>query len=200
LRYRRLGRDRALYLLAQYEQFALEGGAIETVRAADEDVPQVWRAGPRQWPTDAFVDVEIAPAEETQSLLLGHLCELFLTVAPLRLVARQEHQPGAVLAGGGQVDAQRRRGFAQERVGKLDQHAGPVTRLWVTAAGTAVGQVFKNRQPLFDDGVGALAVDVGDKPHAAGVVLEERVIETLGSPIAYTHGATSGESFATRRR
>jgi hypothetical protein len=42
-----------------------------------------------------------------------------------------------------------------------------------------VFEVFQNQQPLLDDGVALLVLDMGDETYATGVVLVGRVLKTL---------------------
>jgi hypothetical protein len=64
-------------------------------------------------------------------------------------------------------------------VGNLDQDAGTVAHQRVGANGTAVIEVLQDQQALLDDRVALLALDVGYKTDAAGVVLVGGVVKTL---------------------
>ncbi len=70
--------------------------------------------------------------------------------------------------------------FPREKlVRNLDQHAGAIAGLRIAAAGAAVSQVDQNLNALDDNVVRLLALDVGDKADAAGIVLVARVVKTL---------------------
>ncbi len=88
--------------------------------------------------------------------------------------ARQEHEPDAVLALGGQREGQH---LAEEPVGDLQQDAGAVAGVGLAAARAAVPQVHQHLQRLVDDRVRALPLDVHDEADAARVVLVERIVE-----------------------
>jgi hypothetical protein len=62
-------------------------------------------------------------------------------------------------------------------VGDLDQDAGAVAHQLVGADRAAVIQVLEDLQPLLDDAVRLLALDMGDEADTAGVVLAARVVQ-----------------------
>ena len=67
----------------------------------------------------------------------------------------------------------------EELVRNLNQDARAVARLRIAAAGAAMRQVDQDLNALQDDVVRLLALDVGDKADAAGVVLVARVVQSL---------------------
>jgi hypothetical protein len=71
-------------------------------------------------------------------------------------------------------------------VGQLQQDARAIAGVAVGAGGRAVGQPLEDLQPALDDAARLLALDVRDEAHAAGVVLELRIVEAVG---AERHGA-----------
>ena len=89
----------------------------------------------------------------------------------------QEDHAHAVLAGRGQRDALRGHLGAVEVVGNLDQDAGAVAHQLVRAHGAAMVEVLEDLEPLLDDRVILLALDVCDEAHATGIVLACRVVE-----------------------
>ena len=97
----------------------------------------------------------------------------------LRGIARQEHEPGAVVAGGGEGDAEAAALAGEERVGHLDHDARAVARVRLAAAGAAVEQVLQHGERLAHDGVRLSALDVDDEADAAGVVLVSGIVEAL---------------------
>ena len=111
--------------------------------------------------------------------LLGHDPLDSARPAARRLVVRQEHQPGAVRALGGQRDPQPVGLLAEETIRHLDQDAGAVAGVGFAAAGAAMLQVDEHLQRVADDGVRAAALGVHDEADAAGVVLMTRVVEAV---------------------
>ena len=85
----------------------------------------------------------------------------------------------AVSARLGQLHSQLAALAHEKGVGNLDQDAGAVAGLRVAARGAAMGEVDQHLEALADNLVALFAADVGDKPHAAGIVLIARVIEAL---------------------
>src|SRR3989304_2362118 len=68
--------------------------------------------------------------------------------------ARQEDEPRAVVPGRGEAPAERGALAGEESVRHLDQDAGAVSRVGLTAAGAAVEEVLEHLESLADDGVG----------------------------------------------
>ena len=67
----------------------------------------------------------------------------------------------------------------QELVRRLDEDARAVAGVGLAAARAAVVQVQQDLQGLLNDGMGLPALDVGHESHAAGLVLELRVVQAL---------------------
>jgi hypothetical protein len=61
----------------------------------------------------------------------------------------------------------------------LKQNPGAVSRARVTALRPSVTEVFKDLEPLLNNGMGLLARDVDDKTDPTGVFLLFRVVEAL---------------------
>jgi hypothetical protein len=68
---------------------------------------------------------------------------------------------------------------AQEAVGDLDQDAGAVAGVGLSAGGATVRQVRQRDQAGSHQLVAAHTLDVGDEGDPARVVLESRVVETI---------------------
>ena len=156
-------------------------GAVERRIAADEDLANDGLAALRGSPEVSAVGRHVAPAEQVLALFDDDAPERLLRLPPLGGVARQEHHADAVGPGGGQPEAGRVRGLAEELVRQLQQHAGAVARVHLAAAGAAVQQVDRHFERLPDELVRPLALDVHDEPDAARVVLEARVVQPLGA-------------------
>ena len=96
------------------------------------------------------------------------------------MLDRQEHHADAVGAGLGQNEAELGALAGEELVRDLNQDAGAVAGFRIASASAAMGQVDEDLDPLFDNVVRPLAVEVHDEAHAAGVVLVAGVIQSLG--------------------
>ena len=129
-------------------------------------------------PMPSIVGRHQPPAEQLLALLADDPLDQRRGPARARPSSRGRNtQPGAVLAGRRQRDAERRGDLAEKPVRRLDQDAGAVAGVRLAAAGAAVQQVDEDLQPLLDDAVRAAALDVDDEPDAAGVVLVARVVQ-----------------------
>ena len=83
----------------------------------------------------------------------------------------QEDHAHAVLAGRRQRHALLGHFFAVQRVGDLDQDAGPVAHELVGTDGAAVVDVLEDLERLGDDVMALLAFDMGHEAQAASVML-----------------------------
>jgi len=125
------------------------------------------------------VDRHVAPAEDDLSFVAHGAFEFFLTGEPGGRFLRQKDHGDAVLAFRRQGDAEFGHVLAVERIGNLNQDARAVALQGVGAHRAAVVDVFQDFQPLQDDVVRLLALDMGDEAHATGVVFVCRVVESL---------------------
>ena len=91
----------------------------------------------------------------------------------------KEDHADAVFAGLGQREAQLLAFAREELVRNLDQHAGAVAGFRIAAASAAMRQVEEDLNAFADDVVAFVAVDAGDKPDPAGIVLVRGVVEAL---------------------
>ena len=124
-------------------------------------------------------DRHVPPAKECLALLGGDpLHDRLARPAPRRIL-RQKGRAHAVGPHRGQSYPKLRALLCKKIVGHLNQYAGPVARLRVGAAGAPMPQIDEHLEPLFDDGVGLGAVDIGHQAHAARRVLEPWVVQTL---------------------
>ena len=94
-------------------------------------------------------------------------------IAWRRLVG-QEAQSDAVGAALGQVEVDH---GAQKRVGDLDQDARAIARVGFGALRAAMVQVAQRPEGGLDDGAAGPSLDVDHEGHAAGIVLEARVVQ-----------------------
>ena len=115
-----------------------------------------------------------------QSFFLDDALDDSFGLQALMLFDRQEHHADAIFARRRQRETESRR-FAREKfVRDLNQNAGAVAGFRIATAGAPMRQVDEDLNPLFDDVVGFLALDIGHKTHAAGVVLVARIVKPLG--------------------
>ena len=61
----------------------------------------------------------------------------------------------------------------------LDQYPRPVPGIRFGTRSAAVGQVFENRQPLFDDVMGRDPFDIYNEACSTGFVFKTRIIQAL---------------------
>ncbi len=98
---------------------------------------------------------------------------------PLRRIDREEDQAGSVLAGIGEAEAQPLGLLLQEAMGRLQQDAGTVSGVGLATAGPAMLQVDQDLDGLADDVVRASCLEIDDEADSAGIVLVERIVQTL---------------------
>ena len=175
------GADAVRRALADDVELALERILHHHVRAAaDEDLTDDRFAVAHRRAHGHFaVDGHVAPAQNDLTFLFDHAFELLLADLAGGRFARQEDHAHAVFARGGQRDALLGHLFAVKGVGDLNHDPGAVAKEWIGADGAAVVEVVQDQQRVFDDLVRDASLDVGDKPHAAGVVLGFRAIQAF---------------------
>ena len=149
-------------------------------RLGDGDLRGVRQAG--------VVARHIAPTEEGLALFVDDLGDDLLHGRAHRGVLRHEDETDRVSAGGREGEAQTLRFLCEEGVRDLHQHAGAVAHLRVSADGTAMLEVVENLQPVLDDAVGLLVLEVDDEADAARVFPVQRIEEALGNIGAREHG------------
>ena len=118
----------------------------------------------------------VAPAEQDLALVLDRALDFVFARQPRSRFLRQEHHADAVLSNGRQFDALLGHFLAEKRVGNLHQDACAVTSKRVGAHRAAVGKVLQDLQPLLDDGVAFLGLDVRNKTDATGIVFVGGVV------------------------
>jgi hypothetical protein len=94
-------------------------------------------------------------------------------------VGGQEGERDAVLARRRQRDVEAPGLFAQERIRKLKEDASAVAGLLIAAAGAAVLEVQQDLQPIADDVVADLSLEMRNEANPAGVMLESGVVESI---------------------
>jgi hypothetical protein len=99
----------------------------------------------------------------------------------------------AVCAGAGELNAEFAALARKKDMGDLNQNAGAVARLGITARRSAMGELNENLKPLADDVVALFALDAGHQAHAACIVFIAWMVEALRerkltTVIRYLHG------------
>ena len=136
--------------LADHVELALERVLVRRVLAARRRRPggSPGIDSRATGPGALLVDRHVAPAEDRLALLADRPSRRCARTRSAGSPSRgQEHHADAVLAGGGQRDAERLRLAAEERVRDLDEDAGAVAGLRIAAAGAAVRQVREDLRP-----------------------------------------------------
>ncbi len=194
--------DRMARALADDVELALERiGDGDALAAADEHLAHHRLELDRRLREIRVVDRHVAPAEQRLALVLDRALDLVLAGDARGGIARQEYHADAVLARGRKLHALLRHFLAKEPVRDLDEQSGAVGELRVPAHRAAVAEVLQHRQPLLDDGVRLLALDVRDEAYAAGVVLVSGVVQPLGKlGLGQAHDRTFEYTFTALQR
>src|SRR5207245_809285 len=146
----------------------------------DEHLPYHTLDPFRRFREVAVVHGNVPPAEQDLTLVLDRALDLVLAGKARGRVTRQKDHADTVLARGRQFQTLPCHDFAQELVGDLDEQARPVRELGIPAHRAPVGEIAQYRETLLDDRMRFLALDMGDKTHAAGIMLVGGVVQTLG--------------------
>jgi hypothetical protein len=169
------------------------------VRAAlgggDEQLLEVRHGLARRRTREVGVERQLAPPEDRQALLRAQRGDVVDGGGPLVAVGRQEADARGVPAGLGQGEVA---DLAEERVRYLDEDADPVAVVRLGAHGTAVVEVLQDGQGVLNDVVALTAVQVGDHPDPAGVMLVGPVVEPLVRGRSGSEGSSSHQP--SRRR
>ena len=144
-----------------------------------KDLLDVGLRAARHAPNRGAVHRRIAPAHHLEALFADDLFHHAFALQPLQLAHRQKHHAHRVAARRRQLHPQLGALPGKELVRNLNQHAGAVAGLRIAAAGSAMLQVLQHLDALLHDCVALCALDVGDKPETAGVMLVRRVVQTL---------------------
>ena len=139
-----------------------------------------------------IVGRHLAPAEHAQPLAdRDLLVDVADRLAPFR-IARHEQKADGVFAGRRQREAELGGLAGEELVRDLHQDAGAVAGARIGADRAAMLEVEQDRQRVLDDLVRLAALDVGNEPDAAGILVERRIIKTA-------RARTPGSALSTKR-
>ena len=109
---------------------------------------------------------------------------------------RHERHTDGVVSGLRQLYALPLHFAAEEVVRHLQQHARAVAGLRVCACRAAMFEIAQHLKSALEDVVRSHTLDIGDKPHTAGFVLETRVVQPLLGQVGYV---SLGHIRASRR-
>ena len=180
--------------LAQHEAAPFEGqrvgegpGGLEDFRrGADEHLLDAGLGVPSRLAQGVVHSRDDPPTQDAQPLLAGQDCELGPDLAGVVGIPGQKDETGAVEPGQGELEAASRRHLGEKAVRELDEDARAVAGLALRTGGAPVRQPLEDGEGLADQGMALATPEVGHQPDAAGVVLECRVVKTIGGQ----HSAT----------
>src|SRR5262245_39046959 len=120
------------------------------------------------------------PSEDVLPFLRDGLLDQLPEPFALGRISRQKDIADAVVPCGRQADAERIRDLSQKAIRGLNEDAGAIARVGLTAARAAMLKVDEHLEPALDDGVRTESFYIDDEADAACVVLEAGVIQALG--------------------
>ena len=148
-------------------------------RVGDEELLERRHRRPRRDPEAFGDDRHVAPRDDREALLADDALDRRLRLLRLHRIGRQERDADGVLTGRGKVDPLVAEDPAEEAVRDLDEDACAVAGVGLGTGGPAVLEVRERVEARADELVAGDALHVGDERHAARVVLEARVVETV---------------------
>jgi hypothetical protein len=176
--------DTVQCLLADDEDFALEGVLIGDVRALRDD-----RLADRRHRLDdagakpGHIGRHVAPADQALTLGGDPMFDMYGCDPARLLVLRQEAHRDGVFSERRQIEPGRLGPSPQQRIGHLDQATGAVTDQRIGADRAAMIEIDEDFEAATDDVVRLLSPDVDDKADAARIVLMPRIVK----PLFYRH-------------
>ena len=121
----------------------------------------------------------LAPAQEHHALALDHLrIDVANDLPPVR-ITRHEQRADRIFAGLRQGESELFRLLDEEPVRDLHQDAGAVAGARVGADRAAMLQIAEDGERVLDQPMRFPALDVGDEPDAAGILVERGIVEPL---------------------
>ena len=174
--------------LPQHVDATLEVHRRDLVGTADEELAQDRHRIAVALAQGRVVEGHVPPAQDAKPLVGHDPLDAFDRSGRLVATPGQEGHPAGVGPHLGQVEGDDR---AQEQVGHLDEHPGPVAGVHLRALGAAVLEVAVDLEAHLHDGVALAPLHVDHEGNTAGVVLEGGVVETLG----LTHASSFGFRF-----
>ncbi len=196
------GADLAVGALPDDVELALEFSLVAHGGAApDEYLPDERLAGAGGLAEGAVVHRHRAPAEDDLPLGLDDVLEYLDQPPPPGRIAGEEDEPARILPGTGEREEPVLLCHVLEiGVRHLDEDARAIAGIRLAAAGAPVIEVAQHLDGLLQDAMRLAALDVDDEPHAAGLVLEPRVVEPLLSRGEVRGTALRSRGSGTARR
>src|SRR5262249_4492627 len=121
----------------------------------------------------------IAPADQRLPFGTNKVLDMLYGDGTRPLLLRQKAHSDGIASGRRQSQALSVRPIAQQRVGHLDQTAGPVADERVGSDRAAMVEIDQDLQSARDDIVRFSSLDIGDETDTARIMLVARVVETL---------------------
>ena len=171
-----------LGLLAHQVQGPLVGLGVQGHRRHDQHLLDTGHGGAGLVAQHGGVHGHLPPGQDAQAPGAGTGLQRLPRPGSLPLWLGQEDHSHRQLLGPIQAQAHALQLAGEEAPGQLDEDAGPVARLGVGVQGAAVGELHHGLQGHLHDVAARLGRRAGDEAHAAGVLLEGRVVEALGPP------------------
>ena len=197
----RLHPDVVQDLLADREDLPLERVLVlHRGAGGDNGLLQHGHGGDDGGAEAGFIGGDIAPADQGLAFLGDHIREMLHGESARGLALRQEAHGDGVAAWFRQGLAVLHGPVAQQRVGDLDQAAGPVPHQRIGADGAPVIEVFQDFQALGDDVVRLSAFDIHDKADAAGVMLIAGVVQALSQNLVHRRSLLLAQQFGAARK
>ena len=155
----------------------VEGQTLHAVlRVGNEDLPEGWHARAGGGSHEGRIGRNFTPAKDADALVLRDRFDCLENSGLLLTTRRQEPDTCGVATGLREVQAA---DAPHECVRDLQQDARSIATVRFAARCTAVLEVFQSGERLLDDSVGGFSAQRCHERHAACVVLEPRVVETL---------------------
>ena len=126
------------------------------------------------------IDRQFPPAQKPLARVLDFALQKPHAAFPFLRVGGQEHDPHAVMAALGQIDAEFfGRGTAQEAVRQAEEDARPVAGVFLVADAAAMLHRAVHAERVLDNPAARAALDIADEADAATVLLQRRIVQAL---------------------
>ena len=162
--------------LADDERLAVELDARRTGLVGHDELAEPRHHSPSCDAETVRVHRHLAPGDDPEALVVDDALDRRLGFFGSERLDGQERQPDGVAPGGRQRFADL---GAKEAVGHLDEDPGAVARVGLCPGRPAVVEIGQRGQGGVDELAADDALQVGDERHAARVVLEAGVVETV---------------------
>jgi hypothetical protein len=159
---------------------SFEGGCVGQIRAApDKELSHDRFTIPGGFPQAGIIGGDSSPTQDCLAVVRDCLLESFLTALAVGRVLRQEDHGHPIFFWGRQIHSGFGGNLLEKLVRVLNQYSSAVARVRFTSTRTPMVEPYKDFEPLFDDFVCLMPLDVDNKSHPAGIVFMGRVVESL---------------------